>query len=75
MGEMFWLIRVRHMANDEHQIRILRALSPAQKLRAAERLYWSARELKAAGVRAQHPEWTEEEVMQAVRLAFFHARS
>lgn len=48
-------------------------LTPEQKLRAAERLYWSARALKAAAFRAWHPEWSEAEVQAAVRDAFlFH---
>ena len=34
---------------------ILQAMTPAQKLRAAERLYYSARQLKAAALRAEHP--------------------
>jgi hypothetical protein len=50
--------------------RVLQAMSPAQKLRAAERLYHSARQLKAAALRAQHPEWTEEAIRQAVRQIF-----
>lgn len=54
---------------------ILQAMSPAQKLRAAERLYHSARQLKAAALRAQHPGWTDEEVRQVVRQIFLHARS
>lgn len=54
---------------------VLQAMSPAQKLRAAERLYWSARQLKAAAVRAQHPDWTEEAIQQAVRQIFLYARS
>jgi hypothetical protein len=33
---------------------ILQAMSPAQKLRAAKRLYHSARQVKAAALRAQH---------------------
>jgi hypothetical protein len=41
--------------NDEYR-RILRGMSPEQKLRAAERLYHSARQLKEAGLRAQHPD-------------------
>ena len=61
--------------NDHDAIRLLRALSPTQRLRAAERLYWSARQIKAAGIRAQHPDWSEERVKEAVRLAFFHART
>lgn len=48
-------------------------MTGAQKLEAAMRLYWSARALKAAAFRAQHPEWTEAEVAAAVREAFlFH---
>jgi Rv0078B-related antitoxin len=54
---------------------ILQAMSPAQKLRAAERLYWSARQLKAAALRAEHPDWTEEAIQQAVRQIFLLARS
>lgn len=59
---------------DEVQ-QVLEAMSPAQKLRAAERLYWSARQLKAAALRAEHPDWTEEAVQQAVRQIFLYARS
>ena len=54
---------------------ILQSMSPAQKLRAAERLYYSARQLKAAALRAQHPDWTDEAIRQAVRQIFLHARS
>jgi hypothetical protein len=56
-------------------LRILRAMSPAQKLRAAERLYHSARQLKAAALRAAHPDWTDAAIQRAVREAFLHSRS
>lgn len=55
--------------------RVLQAMTPAQKLRAAERLYWSARQLKAAALRAEHPDWTEEAIRGTVREIFLHARS
>jgi len=55
--------------------KILQAMSPAQKLRAAERLYHSARQLKAAALRAQHPNWTDEAIREAVRQIFLYARS
>lgn len=60
------------MANEpeDPQVAIFRRMTPEQKLRAAERLYWSARELKAAWFRHEHPEWTEAEVEKAVRDAF-----
>ncbi|HKV60833.1 MAG TPA: hypothetical protein VJO16_02900 [Candidatus Acidoferrum sp.] len=54
--------------------RILQAMSPTQKLRAAELLYHSARQLKAAALHAQHPDWTDEAIRQAVRDIFLHAR-
>lgn len=49
---------------------IISRMTPAQKLDAAQRLYWSARALKAAAFRAQNPDWSEAEVESAVRLAF-----
>jgi hypothetical protein len=55
--------------------RVLQAMSPAQKLRAAERLYLSARQLKAAALRAEHPDWTDEAIHEAVRQIFLYARS
>jgi hypothetical protein len=54
--------------------RIARAMSATQKLRAAERLYWSAHQLKVAALRAQHPDWTDEAIRRAVREAFLYAR-
>jgi hypothetical protein len=49
-------------------------MTPAERWRAAERLSWSARNLKAAFLRSIHPEWTEVEVQRAVKEAFLHAR-
>jgi hypothetical protein len=55
--------------------KVLQAMSPAQKLRAAERLYYSARQLKSAALRAEHPDWTDEAIRRAVREIFLYARS
>jgi hypothetical protein len=55
-------------------LQILRAMPPAQKLRAAERLYHSAWQLKAAALRAEHPDWTDEAIHRAVRTIFLYAR-
>jgi hypothetical protein len=55
--------------------KIVQAMLPAQKLRAAERLYYSARQLKAAALRGQHPDWTDEAIRKAVRDIFLYARS
>ena len=57
------------------QKRIFQAMTPEQKLRISMRLYWSARELKAAGLMQQHPEWTREQIDQKVREIFLYART
>ena len=57
------------------QIEVLRAMSGQERLRTAERLYWSARKMKTAGVRAQHPDWPETQVETEVRRIFINARS
>ena len=49
---------------------LVRRMTPEQKLRAAERLWWSARALKLAALRARHPEWSDEQLARAVRDAF-----
>ena len=57
------------------ELRILRAMTPAQKLAAAEQLYWSARALKAVALRAQHPDWSEEDIRREVREIFLYGRT
>ena len=49
-------------------------MTPERKLRVALRLYYSARELKAAGLRAQNPNWTEDEVQAKVKDIFLNAK-
>lgn len=49
---------------------ILAKLTGEQKLQTAMRIYWSARALKHAALRAEHPEWSEAELASAVRDAF-----
>jgi hypothetical protein len=57
------------------QLEILRGLSGQEKLRIAESLFWSARKIKAAGVRAQHPDWPEKQVEAEVTRIFSNART
>src|SRR6266545_3966978 len=54
---------------------IIKAMTPEQRLTASMKLYWSARQLRAAGIRAANPDWSEEKVQQEVRHAFLFARS
>jgi hypothetical protein len=57
------------------QVEIMRAIPGEQRLRLAERLYWSARKMKAAGLRAQHPDWPEERVGAEVSRIFADGRT
>ena len=57
------------------QKRLLQSMTPEQKLKLLSDLFRSAHKLKAAGLRKQHPDWTEEEVQQKVREIFLYARS
>jgi hypothetical protein len=57
------------------QFAILRAMPGERRLKLAEGLYWSARKLKAVGVRSQHPDWPEEKVNAEVNRIFLHART
>ena len=57
------------------QTKILRAMPGERRLRLAEQLYWSARKMKATGLRAQHPDWPQERVNAEVRRLLLHGRS
>ena len=57
------------------QIAAYRRMAPSRRLALAEQLYWSARKMKAAGLRHQHPDWAEEQVKAEVSRIFTHART
>jgi len=57
------------------QIAAFRAMTGEHRLRLAEQLYWSARKMKAAGLRSQHPDWPEQRLNDEVREIFSHART
>ncbi|MEM7609877.1 MAG: hypothetical protein AAF411_31405 [Myxococcota bacterium] len=63
--------------DEAERIRIerLRAMTPEERWKAAHRLYWSARRLKAAAIRSEHPDWDEAQVEAEVRELFVRARS
>jgi hypothetical protein len=73
-GRILWLMLPDEQSSPE-QIEIFRAMTGERRLQLAEQLYWSARRLKLAGLRAQHPDWTEEQLNAEVRRIFLHARS
>jgi ABC-type Na+ transport system ATPase subunit NatA len=57
------------------QRRIYQDMTAEQKLRIAADLYHFARELKAAGLRAEHPNWSEKKIQEEVREIFLYART
>jgi hypothetical protein len=58
-----------------YQIRIFQSMTPEQKLKLAERLYKSAWELKRAGLRLQHPDWSMERLETELRRLVLYART
>lgn len=50
-------------------------MSPAQKLRVSVKLYHSAKALKAAALKRQHPDWSEKEIKKRVNEIFLNART
>ena len=57
------------------QIAIYRQMTPERRLALAEQLSWSAREIKAAWLLAQHADWDEEQIAREVTRAFTNART
>ena len=55
------------------QKRILKSMTASQKLKVAMDLYASARELKSAGLRYHHPDWTKQRILEEVRKIFRRA--
>ena len=60
-------------APDPEQMRRFAAMTPDERWTVARALQRTAREVKGAGVRAEHPEWTDEQVLAEVRRQFLRA--
>ena len=68
--------RQKHGSESEvtpEQVKIFRAMSPARKLALAGQFHYAARQLKARGLRAQHPEWADSQIEARVREIFLYA--
>lgn len=67
------------MSGDERmhpkQREIYRKMTPGEKLELAAQMWWDAKKLKAAALRAAHPDWSEEEVQKKVKEVFLYAVS
>jgi hypothetical protein len=60
-------------APDPEQMRLFSAVTPNERWAVARSLYRTARDVKRAGVRAEHPDWSEEQVLGEVRRQFLRA--
>ena len=59
---------------DPIQLAVLRRMTPAERWDVARNLYWSARRLKTAFVRSEHPDWSDVAVEDYVRRVFLYGR-
>lgn len=64
-----------HRSAEEVQAQAVLALAPGRKLELAAQLRELAWELKALGIRSQHPGMPDAEVQERVREIFLYARS
>jgi len=55
------------------QLARYRAMTPGERLRQSDRLYWSARRLREAHERTLHPDWTDDRIADHVRRIFLRA--
>lgn len=52
------------------QDELIRKMEPSRRLKIAQELWQTAWELKQSGLRAQYPEWTEEQIRAKARRVF-----
>ncbi len=57
------------------QVAALRKMTPARRLELGMGFIEEMRELRAAMLRAEHPDWTPEQAAQALRAFVLHAGS
>jgi len=67
-------MRKMHSDHDIQKKRF-QSISPAQKLQLSLDLNFSARKVKAAFLKSQHPEWTDRQIADKVREIFLYART
>jgi hypothetical protein len=60
---------------DASMVEVLRAQSPAIRLSTLDGMWRSAREFVMAGVRAQHPDWTDDRIAREAARRMASVRS
>jgi hypothetical protein len=57
------------------QLKALRKMTPSRRLEVGLEFIEEMRQLKAAALRTQNPDWTEEQIAQALREFILHGHS
>jgi hypothetical protein len=57
---------------DDDMARVLRSKTGAERLQIASDMFSSVRRMMASHLRAQHPDWTEEQVQREVSRRISH---
>jgi hypothetical protein len=57
------------------QIKALQRMTPAERLKIGFAFMEEMRQLKAAALRTQHPDWTEQQIAEALRDFVRHGAS
>jgi hypothetical protein len=57
------------------QIKIYKSMTPAKKLAVSSKLYQTAKALKKAAIKNQHPDWSEEKIQELVNKIFLYGRT
>lgn len=60
---------------ESQQAAIYRAMTPAERLSQAVRMFRQMQSLMDAALRAEHPEWTAEQRRRVIAERVLHARS
>ena len=60
---------------EERQAAIYRRMTPTQRLQQAVRMNQQMRSLMDAGLRAQHPAWSEQQRRREIARRILHART
>ncbi len=62
----------KYSKRSAEEIAPFRKMTPADRLGLAGAMHMQAREWKRAAFKAQHPEWTPEQIEQRVREVFLY---
>ncbi len=57
------------------QKKIYQSMTPGQKLDVSIKLYQSAKALKTAAIKKQHPDWSEKKIKKLVNEIFLYGRT